>query len=323
MKKTFLIKALTATLLFSAVFASSAREKAKLRFMPAWITQAQFAGYYIAREKGFYDEEGLDLDIVNIPSNTSKTSLDYLIDRDVDICCSQLLNGMIFKDQGHEICCVLQTSQNSGLMCVTLKPIESISDFDGMKIGRWKAGYGEVADLFCMDHDFHNVKWIYFLHGVNLFVSGAIDATLCYSYSEYPDLLFAKGSIPENMVYRFSDLGYNYPEDAVFVTDSYYNQHKEEVDSFIRATIKGWNYAREHREETLDVVMSYVADANVKTNRAVQSMMLDEVLRLQINYETGIADFAPISRDLYNAMTDDLTKCGTIKTFINYEDLIK
>jgi len=321
MKTSILTTSLTALMLFASVFSSQAQEKTKVRFMPAWITQAQFAGYYMAQTKGFYEEEGLDVEIVNIPRNTPKTSLDYLAEGAVDICCSQFINGMICKDNGYKICCVLQTSQNSGLMCVTHKPIVTIADFDGMKIGRWKAGYGELADLFCMDHDFNNVQWIYFLHGVNLFVSGAIDATLCYSYSEYLDLLFAKGSIPEDHIYRFSKLGYNYPEDAVFVKNSFNRHHRGRVEKFIRATIKGWDYARNHKDETIDIVMSYAAAANVKTNRAIQSMMLDEILRLQVNQNTGIADYAPISKDLYNAMTDDLLRCGIIKSVINYEDI--
>jgi len=323
MKKPIHTRIIAAILMFMAILPSSGQEKRKIKFMPAWIPQAQFAGYYMALEKGFYDEENLDVEIVNIPRNSPKTSLDYLQEKDVDICCSQFINGMICRDKGYKVCCVLQTSQNSGLMCVSNKPVSFISDIDGMKIGRWKSGYGELADLFCMDHDFNNVKWVYFLHGVNLFISGAIDATLCYSYSEYLDLLFAKGSIPEDVIFRFSKMGYNYPEDALFVKNSTNRKHRGRVDRFIRASKKGWDYAREHREETIDVVMSYAAAANVKTNRTLQSMMLDEILRLQINDKTNIADYAPIDKEMFNALNDDLIRCGIIKEAINYEDINK
>lgn len=317
----FMTKSAAAILMVLMALPCYGQEKRTVRFMPAWIPQAQFAGYYMALEKGFYDEVNLDVKIVNIPSNSPKTSLDYLADKAVDICCSQFINGMICKDKGYKICCVLQTSQNSGLLCVTHKPIQAITDLNGMKVGRWKSGYGELADLFCMDQGFSDVRWVYFLHGVNLFVSKAVDATLCYSYSEYLDLLFAKGSIPEDHIFRFSKMGYNYPEDGLFVKNSFNRKHRGRVDDFIKATVKGWEYARNHREETIDVVMSYAAAANVKTNRVLQAMMLDEVLRLQENPATGIADFAPIDRDIFNALNDDLLRSGIIKEAIIYEDI--
>lgn len=294
-----------------------------IRFMPVWTAQAQFAGFYVAQEKGFYNDAGLDVVMEHLSSNSSKTAMDHLVDGDIDICTSQLIKGLITRSTGKKIVNVLQISQNSALMCVSHKPINSLQDMDGMKIGRWKSGFGELADIFCRDHDLDNIQWVYFLHGVNLFVSKAIDATLCYSFSEYLDLLFASGPIPKERMYRFADLGYNYPEDALFVTEKYYSRHKDAVDRFVKATRKGWDYAREHPDEALEIVMKVTGENNVKTNRTFQKLMLEEILRLQVNPETGEPDYAHVSKDLYNAMLSDLMDGGFISTPVLYNDILK
>ena len=322
MKK--LIASMAAVLLLAAQFTSlSAQELKKVRFMPVWTAQAQFAGFYMAQEKGFYREAGLDVTIEHLSANAKITAMDYLIAGNVDICTSQLIKGIMTRAKGHDVVDVLQTSQNSALMCVSHEPINTLQDFDGMKIGRWKSGFGELADIFCRDHNLNNVQWVYFLHGVNLFVSKAIDATLCYSFSEYLDLLFASGRIPKDRVYRFSDLGYNYPEDAIFVTGKYYRNNRETVDKFKEASKKGWIYAAQHPDEALEVVMKVAKDNNIMTNVTLQQMMLEEILRLQVNPDSHEADFSHISNDLYNAMIDDLVNGGFIDKPVLYNDIIK
>ena len=322
--KRILIIIFSAAALFALTAAqtSAQDELVKVRFMPGWTAQSQFIGYYVAREKGFYQDAGLDVSIIHLPANAKLTAIDYLTAGDVDICMTQLLLGLITKGHGSDILAVLQTSQNSGLMCVSHEPIKTLQDLDGMKIGRWISASSEPADFFCMDNGL-NVHWVYFLHGINLYVSHAIDATLCYSYSEYLELLFAEGTIPPDRVNRFSKLGYNYPEDAVFVKRDYYNSHREVVESFKDASKKGWEYAKTHPDEALDIVMKVTKDLNIMTNRTFQKMMMDEVFNLQINPETGVADYAPVSVDIFNAMIDDLLKTGYISEPILYQDIIK
>ena len=190
-------------------------------------------------------------------------------------------------------------------------------------MGRWKVGFGEVSEMFCMKNGL-SVQWIPYVQGINLYVSGAVDAILCYSYSEYIQLVLATGGIPHENLIRFKDYGLNYPEDGLYVTERYYKAHPETVDKFVRASKRGWDYAREHREEALDISMQYIREYNVATSRTLQRMMLDEVLDLQVNPVTGVADFAPVSRTVFEDLVATMAEMGHFQQkTIKYEEIVR
>lgn len=314
MKRTVVILAL---LLFSAALSAQ-----KMTFVAHWIPQAQFAGYYVALQKGFYAGEGLDVDINHVSSTSSKTSLDILTAGGADICSMQLIQALAARSGGVPIVNVLQTSQNSGLMCVSHEPLPRLADISGRRVGRWKSGFSEIADMFCNDYGVE-VEWVPFINSINLFVSGAVDATLCYSYSEYLQLVFATGGIPDGNAVRFSQLGYNYPEDALFVTEEFYKAHPTMLDKFLRASRKGWDYARENRDEALDIVVEVMKQNGIACNRTLQRMMLDEVLALQVNATSRKADWSRIDEDLFNSLNDSLIGLGLMDAPVNYKDFIR
>ena len=299
-----------------------ARAQDVLYFMPQWTPQTQFAGYYVAVEKGFYAEEGLEVVIDHFGGSSTESVVDKLAHRNVDIITTQLISALLAREKGIKLVNVLQTSQVNGLMCAARFPIESPQSLEGAKIGRWKAGFGEVSDLFCYKNGL-NVQWIPYIQGINLFVSGAVDALLCYSFSEYLQLVLATGGIPEGNVIRFRDFGLDFPEDGLYVTESYYKKNKELVDKFVRASRRGWEYAREHREEALEISMEVVRSYHVATNRTLQRMMLDEMLDLQVNPVTGVADFAPVNRKVFESLNAMLRETGHLKTEIKYEEMIR
>ena len=299
-----------------------ARAQDVLYFMPQWTPQTQFAGYYVAVEKGFYAEEGLEVVIDHFGGSSTESVVDKLVHRNVDIITTQLISALLAREKGIRLVNVLQTSQVNGLMCAARFPIESPQSLEGAKIGRWKAGFGEVSDLFCYRNGL-NVQWIPYIQGINLFVSGAVDALLCYSFSEYLQLVLATGGIPEGNVIRFRDFGLDFPEDGLYVTESYYKKNKELVDKFVRASRRGWEYAREHREEALEISMEVVRSYHVATNRTLQRMMLDEMLDLQVNPVTGVADFAPVNRTVFESLNAMLRETGHLKTEIKYEEMIR
>lgn len=300
----------------------SSRAQDVLYFMPQWTPQTQFAGYYVALEKGFYAEEGLQVVIDHFGGSSTESVIDKLARRKVDIITTQLVSALLAREKGIKLVNVLQTSQVNGLMCAAHFPIESPQSLEGAKIGRWKVGFGEVCDLFCYKNGLE-VQWIPYIQGINLFVSGAVDALLCYSFSEYLQLVLATGGIPEENVIRFRDYGLDFPEDGLYVTESYYKKNKDVIDRFVRASRKGWEYARGHREEALDISMKMIVSYHVATNLTLQRMMLDEMLRLQVNPETGVADFAPVKRPVFDALNTMLREMGYLKTGIKYEEMIR
>ena len=189
-------------------------------------------------------------------------------------------------------------------------------------MGRWKVGFGEICDVFCCKNGL-TVNWIPYIQGINLYVSGAVDALLCYSYSEFILLELATGGIPSENLIRFRDYGLNYPEDGLYVTEKYYKEHPETVEKFVRASRRGWDYARQHPEEALEISMKVIQMFNVATNVVFQQKMLEEILRLQVNPATGVADYAPVSRAIFEDMCAALREAGHLTTDLKYEDLIR
>lgn len=293
-----------------------------LDFMLHWTPQAQFAGYYIALEKGFYKEEGIALNLVSMLHASEGDAFKSLLSGKVDICTSLLQHAMLERSWGSDIVNVLQTSQNSGLMLVSHRKITDLKQLEGMKIGRWKQGFGEIADIFYHDKKL-DVHPIDFTQGVNLYLCGALDATLCYSYNEYIEVLFAEGSADKSSSIRFSDYGYNWPEDGVYTTRRFYEEHKDLVERFNKATIKGWNYAREHRDEAVSIVVRTMRENNVPSNPVFQGMMLDEILDLQVDRKQSKATFAPVAEPAFRKMNSLLLSMGYLSEIIDYKEFVR
>lgn len=294
----------------------------KLTFMPQWTPQAQFAGFYMAQEMGFYAQEGLDVEILHIKANSTESILTQLVSGKVQIAGQQLLQSIIARSDGQKILNVMQITQKSGLWCVSHTPVSKPEDLQGMKIGRWKAGYSEFCDILETYNNLH-INWVPFINGINLYVYGAVDATLCYSFSEYIALQLAIGDIPDNQVLKFSDFGYECPEDGLYVTEEYYARNRDAVDKFVRASKRGWEYARTHKKQTLEVVMRICSENHIVTNRAMQERMLDNYISLQTNPATGKIDFAPVAEPVYNDVTRALLETGYIVNKPEYKEVIR
>lgn len=294
----------------------------KVVFTPQWTPQSQFAGFYMALEKGYYAEEGLDVVIDHSGIFSSEDMALRLIKGETDIMGQQLLQSIISRSDGMPIVNVMQTTQVSGLCCVSRKPISKPEDLDGMTVGRWRAGYSEFCDIMEATKGV-SVKWVPFINGINLYVFGAVDATLCYSYSEYIALKLAIGEIPEENFLRFADHGYDCPEDGLYVTEDYYRDNKETIDKFVRASKRGWEYVRNHIDEAVALSMKYVKENNIVTNETHQRMMLETYLSLQVNPDTGKVDYAPVKEKVYNDIINALMETGYITNKPAYKEIIR
>jgi NitT/TauT family transport system substrate-binding protein len=169
--------------------------------------------------------------------------------------------------------------------------------------------------------DHLDYEWVRYVSNVNLFISGAIDATLAMSYNEYYQLVQTGLPLTENSVYRFCDHGYNVQEDGVYMTAEYYKTHRDEARRFANASRKGWEWAAEHTEETLEIVMDYVKKNHIATNRILQKLMLDEVLRLQIDKQSGKREFR-LRPDMVKLASDLMVENLMLDKEITYEQII-
>ena len=107
------------------------------------------------------------------------------------------------------------------------------------------------------------------------------------SYNEFLQLIEAGVKTDSIHIMRFADYGYNLPEDGLYVSREFYQKYPQAVQKLARASIRGWEWANEHREQTLDIIMEQVHQHNIGTNRYHQRKMLDEILRLQTNRKSG------------------------------------
>lgn len=303
------------------LFTGFALHAQKITFMPQWTAQAQFAGFYVAQEKGFYADEGLDVTIRHIEPNSSLTVLEYLDRGDADIAEEMLLNGITSRAGGKKIVNVMQLVQESALCCVTNFPISSFDDLSGKNVGRWLTAYGNIGELLKQMKHF-DINWVSAYNPINLFLYNALDATLCASYNELISISLTLGGIPDDHILRFSQQGMNFPEDGLYVTEEYYKKNKDSVDKFVRASKKGWDYAREHQDEALAITKEFTDRNHIVTNSMRQRMMLEEMLRLSVNYVSGEADYAPADRDLFEAMNKVLYSLGAIERIVEYDELI-
>ena len=287
-----------------------------LVFTPQWTAQAQFAGYYVAEEMGFYKEAGVKVRIEH-PSVT-QPAMSRLRSNKCHATTMQLCQALEIVDGGIPLVNILQTSMNNAMVIVSARGKDPLTQ-KGDRVGIWSVGFGQLA--FCMSNKEHlDYNWVRFAQNVNLFVSGALDAPLAMSYNEYYQLMQAGVEMTEGNVYRFCDHGYNVQEDGVYMMRDYYNSHKEQARRFARASKKGWLWAAQHQEETLDIVMRYVEKAHIATNRTMQRLMLQEILRLQVNRETKKREFRLLP-DMVQKASHLMKENGMLKREVTYEEL--
>ena len=303
--------------LFCGVAKAMAEEDATIVFTPHWTAQAQFAGYYVAEAKGFFREAGVKVRIEH-PSAT-QPAMDRLRNNECQATTLQLCQALEIVGGGVPLVNILQTSMNNAMVIVSARDKDPLTQ-KGARVGIWSVGFGQLA--ICMSIKDHlDYQWVRFAQNVNLFVSGALDATLAMSYNEYYQLMQAGIRMTDKNVYRFCEHGYNVQEDGVYMTRDYYLSHPELARRFAEACRKGWEWAAEHPDETLDIVMNYVNRDRIATNRVLQRLMLQEVLRLQVDRESGKREFR-LRQDMVRQACDLMLEHKMLSRKVTYEELI-
>ena len=286
----------------------------QITFTPQWTPQSQFAGYYAALENGYYAEAGLDVAIVHPTS--SNNSMDMIKDGTSDIISSELIQAMMTTDDDLKLVNLLQTTQHSTLVLISrTKNVRDFADLAGCRIGTWKVGFSEIPHM--IDEEQHlDIEWVKLINSLNLYIAGAIDATLAKSYNEL--ILFSMSGITPGSVLYFSEHGYDFPEDGLYVSEAFYKKNPEKCRLFAEASKKGWDWVRDNREEALDIVMKYVKESNVPTNRYNQKWMLDAILKAHEDVKGGTPSYR-LDEEAFNRLNEALVKYGYIARPVVYE----
>lgn len=289
----------------------------KFVFSPQWIAQAQFAGYYVAKDMGFYDEEGLDVEIRH-PFST-QTLENRVREGESQAFSMSLSQAMDLVDKGIPLVNILQTSMNSSMVIVSRYGADPLT-LRNAKVLTWRAGLGQIPQSVAA-REHLDYRWVTASSSLNLFVAGAVDATIATTYNEYYQLLQTGLISPGKGIYRFSEHGYNIQEDGVYMTAAAYRKDRDSAERFARASRRGWEWAAEHPDETLEIVMKYVKEYRIPTNRVLQQLMLEEVLRLQLDPDSGKREFR-LRPDMVDKVGRLMLEGGLIKKEIKYEQLL-
>ena len=283
---------------------------------PQWTAQSQFAGYYVAQELGFYKEAGVDVIIEH--TSASDKALNRMLNKKCNAITMLLFDAMCQIDHGVELVNILQTAQRSGhVIVVRDDQIKDIEDLRGKKVGILRSNFNQLAQLIEKDYNL-NIEWITFIQNINLYISGAIDATMAMTYNELYQLR-ASGYENKKVIY-LADIGYDYPEDGLYITREYYEKYPEKAVAFAQASRRGWQWAHEHPEEALDIVMKVIEREDIPASRRHQEWMLREVLKQQIPTGESEPRFE-LNHEKVKALCELLVKHGRINNEINADQI--
>ena len=271
---TFSAIGLTAALALSACSAPTSEDGAgttdeltPIKLQLQWLPQGQFAGYFAAQEQGFFEEAGLDVEI--IPSGGDIVPQDALANGDVDYAIAWVPKVLGSIEAGANVTNIAQIFQRSGTLQVAWADsgIESVADFEGKKIGSW--GFGNEWEIFAAmaeeGLDSSTVEIITQDFNMNAFLSGDIDAAQAMTYNEYAQVLESVNP-DTGELYTADDLNVISYEDTVgamlqdaiwadterLETDTAY---QETTVAFLKAVIKGWVFAAENPEEASQITI--------------------------------------------------------------------
>ena len=229
-----------------------------------WLAQAQFAGYYAALAEGYYEEEGLDVEI--LPSGGDVVPQDALANGEVDYAIAWVPKVLGSIEQGADITNVAQVFERSATLQVAFADsgISSVADLEGKTVGSW--GYGNEWELFAglTKAGVTDVEVVQQAFDMNAFLAGDIDAAQAMTYNEYAQLLEsedpATGELyqPEDFtVIDWNEEGTAMLQDAIWADAGRLADDPEYAETtvkFLKATIRGWLFARDEPQAAADIV---------------------------------------------------------------------
>nr|WP_230719864.1 ABC transporter substrate-binding protein [Martelella mediterranea] len=251
-----------------------------------WVTQAQFAGYYVALEKGFYEEEGLNVTIK--PGGPDIAPAQVLAGGGADVIVDWMPSALATREKGVPLVNIAQPYKSSGMMLTCLKEnnVMSPEDFPGKTLGVWFYG-NEYPFLSWMAH--LGIPTDGGEDGVTVLKQGFnVDPLLqkqaaCIStmtYNEYWQVIDAGISEDQLNTFKYEDEGVATLEDGLYVLEDDLKdpKFKEDMVKFVRASMKGWKWAEENPDEAAEIVLEY-DDTGAQTEKH-QKRMMSEVAKL-------------------------------------------
>ncbi|WP_020041501.1 ABC transporter substrate-binding protein [Salipiger mucosus] len=297
MKQT--IKLAAAAVMGLAAGAAQAQDELTLQLK--WVTQAQFAGYYVAQDQGFYEEAGLDVTIK--PGGPDIAPVQVLLGGGADVMVDWMPSALAARENGAPIVNIAQPFKSSGLMLTCLKEhgIESPEDFPGHTLGTWFFGnelplYSWMSKLgYPTDGSEGGVTIQKINFNVDPLLQKQVECATTMTYNEYWQVIDA-GLTPEDLVvFKYEDEGISTLEDGLYTTEENLEDPEmvEKLVRFVSASMQGWKWAEENPDEAAMIVLEN--DATGAQTETHQKRMMGEIAKLTAG-SNGALDPADFER---------------------------
>ncbi|MGJ8585592.1 MAG: ABC transporter substrate-binding protein [Marinosulfonomonas sp.] len=265
-----------------------------------WVTQAQFAGYYVALEKGLYEAE--DLNVTIKPGGPDVAPTQVIAGGGADVVVEWMPAALAAREKGLPLVNIAQPFKSSGMMltCRDDTGITSPADFPGKTLGVWFFG-----------NEYPFLSWMSTLgipteggdDGVTVLKQGfnvdpilqkQADCVSTMTYNEYWQIIDA-GIAPDELVtFKYEDQGVATLEDGLYVLEDKLSDPAEvdKLARFVRASMEGWKWAEENPEEAAEIVLEY--DETGAQTEKHQVRMMGEVAKLTAGSNGALeeADYA-------------------------------
>ena len=280
------MKKLVTGAMFAAFAAGGAWAADDVTLQLKWVTQAQFAGYYVAKEKGFYDEEGLNVTIK--PGGPDIAPEQVIAGGGADVIVDWMPAALAAREKGLALVNIAQPFKSSGMMLTCLKEsgIATPKDFPGHTLGVWFFG-NEYPFLSWMatlgiptDGSEGGVTVLKQGFNVDPLLQKQADCISTMTYNEYWQVIDAGIAADQLITFKYEDEGVATLEDGLYVMEDSLKDpaFEEKMVKFVRASMKGWEWARANPEEAAKIVLEN--DATGAQTEAHQMRMMGEVAKL-------------------------------------------
>jgi NitT/TauT family transport system substrate-binding protein len=251
-----------------------------------WVTQAQFAGYYVAQEKGFYKDE--DLNVTIKPGGPDIAPTQVLAGGGADVTVEWMPAALAAREKGLAMVNIAQPFKSSGMMLTCRKDsgVSSTNDFAGKTLGVWFFG-NEFPFLSWMgklglstDGGDDGVEVLKQGFNVDPIVNGQAACVSTMTYNEYWQVIDAGISPDELVTFKYEDQGVATLEDGLYVLEENLADpaFEDKMVRFVRASMQGWKWAEENPEEAAMIVLDN--DETGAQTEEHQIRMMGEVAKL-------------------------------------------
>jgi NitT/TauT family transport system substrate-binding protein len=284
----------------AAQSAAPAGELKPVSLQLEWVEQAQFAGFYVARDKGYCAEEGLDLTI--LPGGPNVRSIQQVASGAATFGLDSSLALYQARDAGIPVVLVAQPDQKDGFVKIAFKDagITEPAEFAGKTVGVWPDEY-EFYPLMASvgidpDSDLTLVQQAFTM---DAFLNRELDVASATLWNEY-NVVLESGVSPDDLtVWNYSDYGFGIPHGGIITLEETLANDRETVVSLVRCSIRGWLDAYANPDEAIDIVMNYVLEGTEQSGREHQEKMLAAMKTLQLPEGFPESDFGKPNPEFY------------------------